>query len=38
MGKKGKCFDNNILTGFSASSPDGNWVGLELKRAMKVSK
>ena len=36
--RKENVFDNNILTGFSASSPDGNWVGLELKRAMKVSK
>lgn len=36
--RKENVFDGNILTGFSAKSPDGNWVGLELKKAMRISK
>lgn len=35
---KNNVFDNNILTGFDSSSPDGNWVGLRLKRPKRVSK
>lgn len=31
-------FDNNILTGFEGTSPDGNWVGLQLKHPTQVSK
>ena len=37
-GKKENVFDGNILTGFGALSPDGNWVGLELPIATKVSR
>lgn len=36
--RKENVFDGNILTGFSGKSPDGNWVGLELKKAMRISK
>ncbi|MBQ8157427.1 MAG: RICIN domain-containing protein [Prevotella sp.] len=37
-GKKEKVFDGNILTGFGAKSPDGNWVGLALEKPAKVSR
>lgn len=33
---KENVFDGNILTGFSAVSPDGNWVGLKLKTPVRV--
>lgn len=36
--RKENVFDGDILTGFGASSPDGNWVGLKLKSPSKVSK
>ena len=36
--RKEYVFDGNILTGFSANSPNGNWVGLKLKKPSKVSK
>lgn len=35
---KEKVFDGDILTGFSAVSPDGHWVGLQLNHPMRVSK
>ena len=35
---KEKAFDGDILTGFSAISPDGNWVGLRLAHPSSVSK
>lgn len=34
---KEKVFDGDILTGFAALSPDGNWVGLELKESKHIS-
>lgn len=34
---KESVFDGNILTGFCAFSPDGNWVGLKLPSATKIS-
>lgn len=36
--KKENVFDGNILTGFGANSPDGNWVGLQLNKPSKISK
>lgn len=36
--KKENVFDHNILTGFCANSPDGNWVGLELKHPQSISR
>jgi hypothetical protein len=36
--RKENVFDGNILTGFGANSPDGNWVGLKLKKPSKISK
>ena len=35
--QKENVFDGNILTGFGGVSPDGNWVGLRLKKPMQVS-
>lgn len=35
---KEKAFDGDILTGFAAISPDGNWVGLRLDHPSSVSK
>lgn len=35
---KEKVFDGDILSGFSAISPDGNWVGLRLNRPRKVKR
>jgi hypothetical protein len=35
---KEKVFDGDILTGFSAVSPDGHWVGLKLSTPRQVSK
>lgn len=35
---KENAFDGNILTGFSAISPDGNWVGLKLSVPKQVSR
>ena len=34
---KENVFDGDILTGFAALSPDGNWVGLELKQPKLIS-
>ena len=34
---KDKVFDGDILTGFTATSPDGNWVGIQPKTATRVS-
>ena len=36
--KKENVFDGNILTGFCANSPDGNWVGLKLAKPSRISK
>ncbi len=36
--RKENVFDGNILTGFGALSPDGNWVGLKLNKPSKVSR
>ena len=36
--QKENVFDGNILSGFSAISPDGNWVGLRLNRPRKVER
>lgn len=36
--KKDNVFDGNILTGFVANSPDGNWVGLKLAKPSQVSR
>lgn len=36
--KKENVFDGNILTGFCANSPDGNWVGLQLDKPSRISK
>lgn len=36
--RKENVFDGNILTGFGANSPDGNWVGLKLDEPSKVSR
>lgn len=35
---KEKVFDGDILTGFSAVSPDGHWVGLKLSTPKQISK
>lgn len=35
---KEKVFDGDILTGFSAVSPDGHWVGLKLSAPRQISK
>ena len=35
---KEKAFDGDILTGFSAVSPDGNWLGLKLRQPKRVAK
>lgn len=35
---KEKVFDNNILTGFEGTVPDGNWVGLKLNVPKQVTK
>lgn len=35
---KGTVFDGNILTGFNGVSPDGHWVGLELKEPATVTE
>ena len=35
---KERVFDGNILTGFAALSPDGNWVGLELDAPKHISR
>lgn len=35
---KENVFDGDILTGFSAKSPDGNWVGIKLNTPKQVSK
>ena len=37
-GPKERVFDNNILTGFQGTSPDGHWVGLKLKTQKQVTK
>lgn len=34
---KENVFDGDILTGFAALSPDGNWVGLELTESRHIS-
>ena len=34
---KERVFDGDILTGFAALSPDGNWVGLELDAPKHIS-
>lgn len=36
--EKEKVFDGDILTGFHALSPDGNWVGLKTKKPVRISK
>lgn len=36
-GLKENVFDGNILSGFNAISPDGNWVGLKLKSPIRVA-
>lgn len=36
--RKENVFDGNILTGFGANSPDGNWVGLKLEKPSKISR
>lgn len=38
--KQGKetVFDGDVLTGFNGNSPDGHWVGLELKKPSVISK
>lgn len=36
--RKENVFDGNILTGFCANSPDGNWIGLKLPSTMKISR
>lgn len=36
--RKENVFDGNILTGFGANSPDGNWVGLELSIPSAISR
>lgn len=36
--QKEKAFDGDILTGFSAISSDGNWLGLSLSTPCKVSR
>ena len=35
---KERVFDGDILTGFAALSPDGNWVGLELDAPKHLSR
>ena len=35
---KENAFDGDILTGFSAISPDGNWLGLKLRAPKRVSR
>lgn len=35
---KEKVFDGDILTGFSAVSPDGHWVGLKLPTPCQIGK
>ena len=35
---KERVFDGDILTGFAALSPDGNWVGLELDAPKRISR
>lgn len=37
-GTKEKVFDGDILTGFGGKTPDGNWVGLKLRRPSIVSR
>lgn len=32
-----RAFDNNWLTNFDAETPDGNWVGLDMGRGVKIS-
>lgn len=36
--RKENVFDGDILTGFGANSPDGNWVGLQLSRPTAIAK
>lgn len=36
--RKENVFDGNILTGFCAKSPDGNWVGLKLPSGTRISR
>lgn len=36
--RKENVFDGNILTGFGAISPDGNWVGLKLDAPKPISR
>lgn len=36
--RKENVFDGNILTGFGANSPDGNWVGLKLEQPSRISR
>lgn len=36
--KKENVFDKDILTGFCANSPDGNWVGLELSHPQMIKR
>ena len=36
--RKENVFDGNILTGFGALSPDGNWVGLALRKPTVISQ
>lgn len=35
---KDKVFDGDILTGFTAKSPDGNWVGIRPKHPTRVTR
>lgn len=36
--RKERVFDGDILTGFGAMCPDGNWVGLKLRRPTRISR
>lgn len=37
-GRKENVFDRNILTGFGALTPDGNWVGLQLSAPKRITR
>ena len=36
--EKEKVFDGDILTGFNGISPDGHWVGLDLKKPSQIGR
>ncbi len=36
--RKENVFDGDILTGFGANSPDGNWVGIKLKTPARIKR